>query len=102
VWVAGTPICGGACTRKDVRAGVGREQDKKLFVRVTECWLNACESEMSKKSILQRASLRYKDVEQLLYANWNALLGQKLRQYSIFVRVAHWMAFFIVANQSFT
>jgi len=27
----------------------GRALDKKSFVRVTECWPNACESDMSKK-----------------------------------------------------
>jgi len=30
-------------------AAVGRAQDKKFFVRVIECWFNACESDMSKK-----------------------------------------------------
>jgi len=29
--------------------GARRARDKKLFVRVTECWHNACESDISKK-----------------------------------------------------
>jgi len=32
-----SPFVGAAGIRKDMRAGVGRAQDKKLFVRVTDC-----------------------------------------------------------------
>jgi len=42
-----------------MRGGAGRAGDKKFFVRVTECWPYACESDMSKK-FNATESLRYK------------------------------------------
>jgi len=39
-----------------------RERVKKFFVLVTECWLNACESDMSKK-LNATEGLWYKSVE---------------------------------------
>jgi len=32
-----------------VELGAGRARDRKFFVRVTECLLNTCESDMSKR-----------------------------------------------------
>ena len=57
----GTHICReGSETRKDMRVGAGQAQVvnllqkqawKKLLVQVTEDWLNACESDKSKKEV---------------------------------------------------
>jgi len=35
--------------RTQVELGAGRERVKKFFVRVNECWPNACESDMDEK-----------------------------------------------------
>jgi len=52
----------------------GRTRDKKFFVRGSECWLNACESEIS-KIINPAESLWRKGVEKL------CLTGPKLCHY---------------------
>jgi len=44
-----------------VEFGAGQAWDKKFFVKVTECWLNTCESDMSKQ-INATESLWYKGV----------------------------------------
>ena len=52
------------CVWVGVKLGAGRAQDKNLFGPVTECWPNACESDMSKK-VSATQSLWYKGIEQL-------------------------------------
>jgi len=52
----------GAGTPRVMHAGA--ERDKKSFVRVTEFWLNACQSDMSKR-FGATESLWYKGVEKL-------------------------------------
>ena len=68
-------ICGaGARTSRDMRAA----RNKKFFVRVTECWLSACEWA---KKVNATQNLWYKGAEEGSYANRNTLLGQKLFHY---------------------
>ena len=56
-----TRVQRGGLTRRVTRAG--RARDKKFFVRVTECWLNACESDMNNKINAKRSLWYSKKVQ---------------------------------------
>jgi len=81
--------------RARVELGAGRGRDKKFFVWVTECWLNACESDMSKT------------VESFWYNRCRAAMPTEVpywakKYVTVFVRAAHWMSYFHFRKPKFS
>jgi len=62
-----------------VELGAGRAEDKNFFVGVSECWLNACESDMCKK-LNATKGLWYEGVKQLCQPK--CLTGPKIMSVS--------------------
>jgi len=83
--------------RVRVEFGAGRARDKKLFVRVTECLLNACEIDMCKNNNATQ-SMWYNGVEHG-YVNCNALTGPKNMPLPSWGLHVEWHTF-ILANQN--
>ena len=77
-----------------LRAGRGT---KRFFLRVTKCWLNACGSDTG-KIIYATESLCHESVKQLCQPK----CPTEPNIVSIFMRAAHWMAYFHLSKDKFS
>ena len=83
--------------RARVEIGAVLVRDMKFFLRVTECWLNTCASDVSKK-INASENLWYNGVEEICQPK--SFTGPNIMSLSSWGPHVEWLITFILVNKN--